>query len=116
MNRIVIEWPKGMDLQLALLTSHPILSQSLVTSAPARFLYDPNNSILESIPLEDPTNDSETFSSGNGTSESDIENGDEKGDENGDDNMSSNSEDTSMDEDNSDDDSPDLVSITEIRI
>lgn len=73
MNTCVIEWPKGMDLKLAILGERAVRRGKLVCVAPARIRYEPANEILDSIPLMDPVvEDGDDSSDGDESSDDDV--------------------------------------------
>lgn len=138
MNRCVIEWPKGMDLKLAILGERAVVRGKLFCVAPARIRYEPANGLLESIPLMDPVvEDSDESSDGDESSDDDVNvaiaeqqdqvadadneaivdaNADDADDDDDDESDASEADSMDVDENEfeSDEDDPDFIQIMEI--
>lgn len=114
MNTLVIEWPRGTNLKLAIITSTPVLNEDFTTTVPARIQIDIANGTFESIPMEDPTpeTDSSNDDSNSSSNTNDVDNSL--------DNDATESEADSMDVDANDvddeDQEDDLITFTEIRV
>jgi hypothetical protein len=110
MNRVVLEFPVGSNLRIAILSSAPLLTQDFVATAPCRIVIDEKNGIFQDIPLEDPVDETPENTS---IDENSIVNGDGDADADTD----AKSMDSSMEMSGSDDDeNKDFVFVTQIRV
>lgn len=114
MNRIIIDFPSGTNLRIAIITSTAAAQEVFVASAPVRIRLDEDHAIVDSPPMEDPSDNDSDNSDGSGENQADQHNGtiDLVSDSEGENSMEMEDSGSSTSEDNN----TDLVYISQIRI